>query len=361
VTTNSDCKYIQLFAILDAELKWHLVRTKFFSLLICALCQTQTINFQRLAVCVDSKAKISSNLRRIQRFFAEFEIDFDVISRLIFKMLPHNPPYKLSMDRTNWKFGVFNINILMLSVVYKGVAFPLIWSLLPKAGNSGTKEREHIINRYIQLFGKDNIEHLLADREFVGDEWFEYLISRGIKFYIRIRENFEVKIPGKGRVKAFWLFNALQLNTGFNYPKIVYLKGNLVYLSGMKTIDEKGKMEFVIIASYCFSYDALSNYKERWQIETLFKALKTSGFNIEDTHLADVKRINRMLVLVAISFVWSYLVGIYRHENVEQIKIKKHGRKAHSFFAYGLALIAKALFNRDMELWGLCLKVLSCT
>jgi hypothetical protein len=329
--------------------------------MICALCQTQTVNFQRLSVCLDSKAKIDSNMRRIQRFFADFEIDFDVISRLLFKLLPEQPPFKLSMDRTNWKFGVVHINILMLSVVYKGVALPLMWTLLPKAGNSDTQERIDLINRYIRLFGKDNIEHLLADREFVGEDWFAYLISEKILFHIRIRDNFDVQIPGKGRVKAFWIFNSLPLNTGYNYPKIVYLKGNLVYLSGMKTVGKNGKLEFVIIASYCFSYDALPNYKQRWQIETLFKALKTSGFNIEDTHLTNLDRINRMLVLVTITFVWSSLTGIYRHENMEPIIIKKHGSRAHSYFAYGLALISKALYNSNFALFVVCIKLLSCT
>jgi len=361
MNTNYECKYNDLFVFLSNELNWHLSRIKFFGLMICALCQSQTVNFQKLAVCLDSEAKIASNMRRIQRFFAEFEIDFNLISRLIFKLLPEQPPFKLSMDRTNWKFGVVHINILMLSVVYKGVAFPLIWSLLPKAGSSGTQERIDLINRYIHLFGKENITHLLADREFVGDIWFAYLIHEKIEFQIRIRENFDVRIPGKGRVKAFWLFNYLPLNTSLNYPKIVYLKDNLVYLSGMKTVGKGGKLEFVIIASFSFSYDALPKYKERWQIETLFKALKTSGFNIEDTHLKNLDRINRMLVLVSITFVWSYLTGIFRHENLEQIIIKKHGRRAHSFFAFGLALITKALCNSNIILFVMCLKLLSCT
>ena len=129
----------------------------------------------------------------------------------------------------------------------------------------------------------------------------------------------------------------------------------------MKTVGKNGKLEFVIVASYCFSYDALENYKDRWQIETLFKALKTSGFNIEDTHLTNLDRINRMIVLVSITFVWSYLTGIYRHENIERIIIKKHGRRAHSFFAFGLALITKALTNCNITLFTDCLKLLSCT
>lgn len=40
------------------------------------------------------------------------------------------------MDRTNWKFDEANINILMLGITYKGIAYPLLFSMLDKRGNS---------------------------------------------------------------------------------------------------------------------------------------------------------------------------------------------------------------------------------
>jgi hypothetical protein len=39
-------------------------------------------------------------------------------------------PWTLSIDRTDWQFGDCVFNILMLGVVYDGVAFPLVWCLL---------------------------------------------------------------------------------------------------------------------------------------------------------------------------------------------------------------------------------------
>ncbi len=38
--------------------------------------------------------------------------------------------------------------------------------------------------------------------------------------------------------------------------------------------------------------EALPAYKERWTIETMFKVLKSSGFNIEDTHMVHINRID---------------------------------------------------------------------
>ena len=58
------------------------------------------------------------------------------------------------------------------------------------------------------------------------------------------------------------------------------IDSNMVYLSGLKTVTDKGA-SFVIIASYNRETDKLIKYKGRWQIETMLKAMKTSGYNIE--------------------------------------------------------------------------------
>jgi hypothetical protein len=144
---------------------------------------------------------------------AEYVLDTDLVARFVFSLLPHKPPYRLVLDRTNWKFGSKDINILTLGIVYKGVAFLLLFHVMPKFGNSSTRERIDLINRFIQLFGSDSIECLLADREFVGHRWLEYLNNLCIEYYIRIRENFWIEIPGNVHlVKASWLFNHLKVN-----------------------------------------------------------------------------------------------------------------------------------------------------
>jgi len=94
-----------------------------------------------------------------------------LIARLVFALLPHKPPYRLAMDRTNWKFGVANINVLVFEVVYQGVAFPVMFTMLPKFGNSSTTKRIELMERYINLFGADSIDCQLADREFFGKHW----------------------------------------------------------------------------------------------------------------------------------------------------------------------------------------------
>jgi len=87
--------------------------------------------------------------------------------------------YELTLDRTNWRWGKKNINILVLAVVYKGIAIPIYWLLLNKRGNSNTRERIALLKRFIKHFGKTRIIRLLADREFIGKDWFAWLKQEG--------------------------------------------------------------------------------------------------------------------------------------------------------------------------------------
>jgi hypothetical protein len=76
--------------------------------------------------------------------------------------------------------------------------------------------------------------------------------------------------------------------------------------------------------------------------------MKSSGFYIEKTHLQDIQRIEKLILLVMIAFVWCYKIGICLHQ-INPIKIKKHGRKAKSIFKYGLTFLANVIQNLENQ------------
>jgi len=63
-----------------------------------------------------------------------------------------------------------------------------MWVVLDSAGNSGAEERIALLDRYVATFGKatfgkatfgkESVAMLLADREFIGHEWLNYLLER---------------------------------------------------------------------------------------------------------------------------------------------------------------------------------------
>ncbi len=53
------------------------------------------------------------------------------------------------------------------------------------------EDKNTTIDLQLQI-GLDSIDCIIADREFIGQEWFRFTINSPIKFYLRIRENLAV-------------------------------------------------------------------------------------------------------------------------------------------------------------------------
>ena len=344
-------KFLQLHFKCDKR------RIKFISLFVISLIRLRTVNLSKLCNIFNSVAKSESNYRRIQGFFEKFSMDYFQISRFIIGTLPQIN-FLLTLDRTNWKFGKKDINVLMLALVYKTMSIPLCWSLLNKRGNSSFQERKDLISMGLSLLGKERIKCLVADREFVSGSFFRYLKKAGIEFHIRIKKT---SIITKYKSKLSDVTIMLSHMKAYKYilmpgKKIVY--NEEVYLSGMKN----NKNEYMIIASSSNPEEAQKLYKQRWTIEDLFGNMKTKGFDFEATHLTDDERLKKLIALITIALLWSYLTGLWIEDSIK-IRIKNHGRKDKSTFRKGLDHLTKILNsfgNLNFELDGV-LKVLSCT
>lgn len=98
--------------------------------------------------------------------------------------------------------------------------------------------------------------------------------------------------PRKGdRAKAHWLFQGLKVGQTMCLPGIHYIKGQACYLSAGRVKGRDGAPELQVIVSFNRHDETVETYRRRWEIETMFRALKSAGFNIEDTHLKDLDRI----------------------------------------------------------------------
>ncbi len=363
-TSRDNGKVNQIVPIMQEHLGcvMNLARIKLLAFMIHALCVVQTVSLHKIAAAMPTAVERDSNLRRVQRFLAHYSLNLDLIAKVIFALLPQKKGLVLSMDRTNWKFGEINIYILTLGVTYKGVAIPLMFSMLDKRGNSNWRERIKLIDRFIRLFGADCIDSLVADREFVGKEWVEYLNNMRIRYYLSIKQNFWLRNPRSSEdVRAWHLFHVLKLGQERCYDKLFLLKGEYVYIAGALLKNSDGIPELQIIICYNRPDLAVATYKQRWQIETCFRAMKTAGFNIEDTHLRDIDRIARLTAMVCLALVWAYLVGDHKDVNIKAVNILKHGRRPKSLVKYGLEKISnvfmRPLYKPKFDVF----KFLSCT
>jgi hypothetical protein len=170
---------------------------KNFVLLMNLIIQCRTVSLYKCRDKVQQYSKGTKNqsscYSRLIRFFKMKKVEEFVtgIRSLILTMTTVDLQY-LILDRSNWKRGTKNINLLTLGNLCNGIFLPLHWIQLNKRGNSNLEDRKTVVEELIKLldkFGKIvRGSILLADREFIGQEWFEYLLSEQLSFVIRLRE-----------------------------------------------------------------------------------------------------------------------------------------------------------------------------
>ncbi|ESZ55376.1 hypothetical protein X727_33150 [Mesorhizobium sp. L103C119B0] len=130
----------------------------------------RTVNLSHLAAAFCGPAKLTSNYRRLQRFFQHVQLDGDWLAKALVALLGLAPPYRLCLDRTNWKVGCKDINLLVLCIATRPVRIPVLWDILDHGGSSTIAQRKALIERFMALFGRSSIKLLLSDREFFGNQ-----------------------------------------------------------------------------------------------------------------------------------------------------------------------------------------------
>lgn len=340
---------VVLIPILQGIFGANLARAKCAAGIILALIKVRSVNLVQLALALPGNAKKESKYRRIQRFFSEIHIDNETVAKFIIAQLPL-PKYTLLIDRTNWKFGKTYVNILFMAINYNGFTIPILSTMLPqskKSGNTNTQERIELLQRFIKIFGISVIEFIVGDREFIGRAWFLYLIDNNINFRLRIKYNTKISRANGQYSKAKNLFRDLKPGEAKQLDGKRQVFGMELYVTGMKLPSG----ELLIIASYdSVSYtEMLNDYKKRWGIECLFKALKSQGFDFETTHLTDPKKIDTLIALMTIACMWACKTGQWLN-NEKKIPIKEHGRKAISIFRYGLDYLREIFLDIEEKI-----------
>lgn len=158
-----------LLQSLTLTLNWNKSRIKCLTYIIIALIDNCSVSSKSLALGLQGKAKLSSKIQRVYRIFREQIFDYDQIAQFLINIFA-NDKYIIALDRTCWKFGKKDINILFLVIVIGKVSVPIYWHLLEHGGACNNKLMQNMLDRFINKFGAHKIKYLLADREFMNKE-----------------------------------------------------------------------------------------------------------------------------------------------------------------------------------------------
>ena len=316
-------------------------------LLLClGILEKETVNLNRIKNSIGKfngnlNTRSDSHYKRLIRLFDNFSFSSLWIELIAYAMqLMRLKSKYLLLDGTSWKSGSRWFHYLTLCVVYKGVAIPIFWLDLKKHGNSNFKERKKLITKAFRFFNlKGKI--LIADREYIGKDWFKFLVDKGLDFVIRSKVNTYKSAINSVSGKSYDELIAKVLRSKKPYKalrKQFVLNGMTLYFVVAKNPDENRKEPYILLITSLdkSAYEIAQVYLIRWKIEHCFFHLKSNGFNLEAMNLKNSSRCKLLMAIVVFAYLLSVQEGL---KTYDQVPLKQYDNgevwKEKSVFRHG--------------------------
>jgi hypothetical protein len=245
------------------------------------------------------------------------------------------------LDRTEWDA----FNILYLSVGWRGRALPLLWQMLGPGASSFAQQREALGT--VAGWMPDGAEvMLLGDREFGTGVLAQWALEQGWDLCLRLRAHEYVRREG---AKAFQMLPALHPGERCCWPRVAFSQKHAV--GGLHLAmywDQGSKEPWYLLTTEPTCERACANYAKRFQIEEMFKDYKNDGrgFGLELTGLQHPERLARLLLALALVYIWLLLWGAYAVATGQNRLVDNLRRPMLSLFQTGWRLV-----NRLRD-WG---------
>jgi Transposase DDE domain len=228
---------------------------------------------------------------------------------------------------------------LMMHVVYKGRALPLVWQVRKgKKGHFPEDMHLALIEQIYDLIPTGAQVVLLGDGEFDGTHLQQTVQEYHWSYVVRTGSHITVEWDGE-RFRCETVAACIK-------------PGTLVELRDVRVTEEaygplmllccwaKGyKDPLYLITNMDSADEACRLYTKRFRIETFFSDQKSRGFHLHKSHLSDPTRLTRLLMAACLAYIWIIYLGALCEQDGWVSIIHRGDRCDLSLFQLGLRLL----------------------
>jgi hypothetical protein len=284
----------------------HLRRLITLSSMITSCIETQSSTIEGISCeknaedTIQSESRLKQSSRWLSSKWTDYESFFAPFARqLLFSLVKSKGELIFIVDGSQTGN---NFVTLMVSVICKGYAIPIVW--LMKAGEKGHfSEEMHLdLAKYLhQLVPNRGRIVFLGDGEFDGQKLRSLFKDFSWEFVLRTSKDRKIDCGGE--------LAQLQTVVPPEGEEIFFIEDacdgdNAVYWHS------KGyKDPIFLFTNMDLGPMACDYYRRRFKIETLFKFFKSGGFKIHKTKIVEMNKLNNLLIVLAFAFIFAFTIG----------------------------------------------------
>ena len=287
-------------------------------LLIVAAVQGMSSHIAGLARAMPLDTTLAAKEQRIRRFLDNDRITQANHYQPIVKTALHGlqrQRVQLILDRVTLKQ---THNLLVLSLAFRRRSIPLGWMALSHQGPSTITDRQTLIQQAVALLPPTVRISIHGDSEFRSREFYQWIRQHGYDAMLGV--------VGYGLVAAAAATGAgpdlttsrpLAAWVGSAHPA-VFLTHVYVGEEGMGPVnilawwerDDDGKRVIRGAMTNLPATPATKRFgKRRMWIETVFRDWQSGGFHLDKSGITDRTRMERLILILAIAYLWLVSVG----------------------------------------------------
>jgi len=312
-------------------------------LLIIVIQAQRYVQLGKLASDLPLPITYESRRKKIQRFLmlpqqTVQKIWGTLITDLLNLYFHPTESLHIAIDRTKWS----QFNFLIISIIWDKRAIPLYFELLPKKGNSNFQQQKAAFTQILPIIKNYRIV-ILGDREFCSVILGNWLDEQKVNFCLRLKKSEYILREGEMWVELKKLGIRPGMSLFLSGTKVTKFKG----FKANVACKWKGKYRGVTVKEGWFILTnlktlkaAISAYKQRFDIEEMFRDYKSGGYNLEDAQVSEPRLLTLML-LVSIAYTATIIegklvkkVGVQKY--VARPKQPKRIYRSHSTFQVGV-------------------------
>ncbi len=325
----------------QALLMLRVTQVRNLALWVWGLLRARHCTVGRVADALPIEGTKARRIRRLKRGLMNSRLVVDPfygpLGRLTWKRW-HRPELTRVLDQTEW--GV--CNVVMVGIAVLGRVLPLAWTLLSPHGASDFQEQQALLERVRPWLPVAPQKAVLGDGECKSVEWMRSAQHWGWDF--GVGQSADTRFQGPAG--TWQRLGALQV-----------LKDRPLYRQGMRLTRDQACGPVNLIASWDRTKQEQRSVatsrpatavpfawgRQRSGIAGTFRDDQSGGFNREETHLPDADRLHRLLVVMAIGFLWWFHVGRWLFKTGPRRLVDAAKRRTLSSFRVGLDWLRRAI------------------
>jgi hypothetical protein len=236
--------------------------------------------------------------------------------------------------------------VFRVSLLHGGRAVPLAWTVVAGKGLVKVKKLKSMLEK-VQRFLKEHVKNVLflADAGFRDCDWAQLCEELDWNYGIRIACNTYITLPD-GTSNRLDVLVPQYCNRYFQNVLLTLQAKLQTNVSVTWTTDKHGNPEMVAVISNQPACRArLREYGQRMGIEQSFRDDKSGGFDLEHTRLQHAKRIDHLLLAVAIATLWCHELGefVLKQGEDARCQVDPSHTRTLSLFQLGLRWLKRFL------------------